>query len=182
MRYQGSGDSSIHLTQLAVTAAMINRGINTDETVAKVLAATRKAAGHPGTRWDWRREERDIRARCVTWQRKKLNGQRRHTPSERRSGVTTMEELGTMVFPPVTFLVPELIPADVVTLICSKPKVGKSWLLLDLCISAATDRDMATASRRRGTRCTLPSRTASGACNPADRNCCYLLLSRGRKI
>jgi len=142
MRYQGSGDSSIHLTQLAVTAAMINRGINTDETVAKVLAATRKAAGHPGTRWDWRREERDIRAMCVTWQRKKLNGQRRHTPSERRSGVTTMEELGTMVFPPVTFLVPELIPAEGVTLICSKPKVGKSWLLLDLCISAATDRDM----------------------------------------
>ena len=53
-----------------------------------------------------------------------------------------MEELGTMEFPPVTFLVPELIPAEGITLICSKPKVGKSWLLLDLCISAATDRDV----------------------------------------
>ena len=53
-----------------------------------------------------------------------------------------MEELSTMEFEPVSFLVPDLIPAEGIALVCSKPKVGKSWLLYDLCISSATNRDM----------------------------------------
>jgi AAA domain len=54
--------------------------------------------------------------------------------------VMTSKELQTMTFSPVTFVVRDLIPADGITLICAKPKVGKSWLLLDLCVSATTDR------------------------------------------
>jgi hypothetical protein len=52
----------------------------------------------------------------------------------------TSRELKTMTFDPVTFIVPGLIPAEGVTLICAKPKVGKSWLLLDMCLSATADR------------------------------------------
>jgi hypothetical protein len=51
-----------------------------------------------------------------------------------------MKEVHTMRFDPLKFLVPDLIPAEGVTLISSKPKVGKSWLLLDLALSATMDR------------------------------------------
>jgi hypothetical protein len=137
MRYRGTGDTSVHATQLTVTAAMLNRGCSLEETVAQVLAATRRAVGPGGVQWNWQREEHDLRGMCATWARKKLNGSQ---PSRPRG--TSLEDLGTMTFPPVAFLVPDLIPAEGVTLICSKPKVGKSWLLYDLSISATVDRDM----------------------------------------
>jgi AAA domain len=53
---------------------------------------------------------------------------------------TTGKDLRTMRFNPVSFLIPGLIPNEGVTLICSKPKVGKSWLLLDVAIAATMDR------------------------------------------
>jgi AAA domain len=137
MRHQGPGDSSIHATQLACTAALLNHGVPTDEAVATVLQATRTAAGTAGERWNWEREERDIRAMCASWARKKLNGQQ---APERRG--MTLEALGTTEFKPVRFLVEGIIPLEGVTLVCSKPKVGKSWLLYDLCISAALGRDL----------------------------------------
>jgi len=141
MRHKGPGDSSIHQTQLVVTAALLNRGCPIDEIVSKVLAATRSAAGDEGARWNWAHEERDIRAMCATWTRKKQSPGR--APElERTSPVTLVEGLDDMHFKPVTFLVPDLIPAEGVTLICSKPKVGKSWLLYDLCLSATADRDL----------------------------------------
>jgi hypothetical protein len=141
MRFQGPGETSIHQTQLAVSAALLNRGVGFDEIVARLLAATRRVSGAAGERWDWAREERDIRAMCASWARKKFNGQRPSTAPDRQSGIS-MEELSTMQFEPVSFLVPDLIPAEGVTLICSKPKVGKSWLLYDLCISSVTNRDI----------------------------------------
>jgi AAA domain-containing protein len=140
MRHRGSGETGIHQTQLSASAALLSRGVDTEEVVAAILAATRTAAGAEGERWNWAHEEKDIRAMCASWVRKKLNGQRLPV-SDCQSG-TSMEELGTMEFKPVSFLVPDLIPAEGITLICSKPKVGKSWLLYDLCISAAINRDM----------------------------------------
>jgi DNA primase RepB-like protein len=41
MRHEGAGDTSIHKTQLQVTAALLERGTNVDAVVAKVLAATK---------------------------------------------------------------------------------------------------------------------------------------------
>lgn len=136
MRYQGSGDSSIHATQLAVSAAMLSRGTSIEEVISIVLASTRAAAGPEGARWNWQYEERDIRHMCETWTRKKLNG---GAESLRRRGVS-MEALGVMEFKPIEFLVDGLIPHEGVTLVCSKPKVGKSWLLFDLCLSCAMGR------------------------------------------
>jgi hypothetical protein len=52
-----------------------------------------------------------------------------------RQFVYTPKELQTIVFPPLTFILPSLIPSVGLTLICSKPKVGKSWLLLSTCLS-----------------------------------------------
>lgn len=67
MVYQGEGDRAVHATQLAVTASLIRRGVVFDEVVSTVLAATRAAAGDYGTRWNWRREEINIRKMCTSW-------------------------------------------------------------------------------------------------------------------
>ena len=104
MQFRGPGQTSVHQTQLAVSAALLNRGVGVDEIVANLLAATRKASGAAGERWDWAREERDIRAMCASWARKKSNRPRPPTVSDRESG-TSMEELGAMEFKPVSFLV-----------------------------------------------------------------------------
>ena len=45
-----------------------------------------------------------------------------------------------MKFPPTSFLVEGIIPAEGVTLLCSKPKFGKSWLAYDLCIGCTMNR------------------------------------------
>jgi hypothetical protein len=59
---------------------------------------------------------------------------------EWRKKAATGKDIRVMRFNPVTYLVPNLIPNEGITLICAKPKVGKSWLLLDIAIAATTDR------------------------------------------
>jgi hypothetical protein len=67
MRHGGADNASIHRTQVQVTAALLERGEETDAVVAKVLAAT-KSVGDPA--WDWAKEERAIRAMCESWLKK----------------------------------------------------------------------------------------------------------------
>jgi hypothetical protein len=67
MQYRGKGETCIHLTQLSVTAALLRRGYSMSRVVARVMRATRSAAGREGRRWNWRREERDVRAMCKSW-------------------------------------------------------------------------------------------------------------------
>jgi hypothetical protein len=55
-------------------------------------------------------------------------------------GTFTAAELQKMTFPPISWIVPDIIPAEGVTLLCSKPKFGKSWLVYDLCIGCAANR------------------------------------------
>ena len=45
-----------------------------------------------------------------------------------------------MRFKPISWIIPDIIAAEGVTLLCSKPKFGKSWLVYDLCIAATADR------------------------------------------
>jgi RecA-family ATPase len=44
-----------------------------------------------------------------------------------------------MTFPPGREIVPGYIPEGA-TLLVGKPKIGKSWLTLDLCVAAAANR------------------------------------------
>jgi hypothetical protein len=53
---------------------------------------------------------------------------------------TKAQELKAMAFNPVQFLVVNLIPNEGVTLVCAKPKSGKSWLVLDLALASTMDR------------------------------------------
>jgi hypothetical protein len=57
-----------------------------------------------------------------------------------RANVIDAKSLSMKHFRPLQFVVPGLIPSTGITLLCAKPKVGKSWLLLDLCIGATMDR------------------------------------------
>ena len=67
MRYGGAGDSSIHSTQLSVSASLLNAGRDLEEVVGILMDATRAAAGELGTRWNWIREERALCRMCATW-------------------------------------------------------------------------------------------------------------------
>jgi hypothetical protein len=66
MRFQGPGETSIHLTQLQVTAALLRTRTPLEDVVADVLEATCKAVRNdPQTaKWDWQQEEHDIRRMC----------------------------------------------------------------------------------------------------------------------
>src|SRR5260221_12441342 len=44
-----------------------------------------------------------------------------------------------MQFPPVRYTLPGFIP-DGLTILASKPKIGKSWLALDLCLAVTASR------------------------------------------
>jgi hypothetical protein len=48
----------------------------------------------------------------------------------------TMETLKTMTFPPIKYVVPEIL-VEGLTLLAGKPKIGKSWLLLHAAIAVA---------------------------------------------
>jgi hypothetical protein len=61
------------------------------------------------------------------------------SPTDWRSSVITASELKSKMFSPVKFVVPGYIPEGV-TIFAGKPKIGKSWLLYDLCLAAAADR------------------------------------------
>jgi AAA domain/IclR helix-turn-helix domain len=56
-----------------------------------------------------------------------------------RDWVYTAAELQHRVFPDISYCVPDLIPEGL-TIIAGKPKIGKSWLALDICIAIAAGR------------------------------------------
>ena len=56
-----------------------------------------------------------------------------------RAHAASAEALRRTTFPPVHYVVPGVIPEGV-TLLASRPKLGKSWLVLDLCVACAGDR------------------------------------------
>ncbi len=51
--------------------------------------------------------------------------------------VITADELQRMVFPPLEYAIPGVVPEGY-SLLSGAPKTGKSWLILDLCIAKAT--------------------------------------------
>jgi hypothetical protein len=56
-----------------------------------------------------------------------------------RGSVITASDLKSKTFSPVKYVVPGYIPEGV-TIFAGKPKIGKSWLLYDLCLASAANR------------------------------------------
>lgn len=53
-----------------------------------------------------------------------------------RDHVFTAAELQRKTFPQISYYIPDLIPEGL-TIIAGKPKIGKSWMALDICIAVA---------------------------------------------
>ena len=67
MRYQGPGDTAIHITQLTVSASLLSRGHPIDEVVQTIFDATCTAAGAAGNSWSWTQERQNIEQMCRDW-------------------------------------------------------------------------------------------------------------------
>jgi hypothetical protein len=50
----------------------------------------------------------------------------------------TLAELRRKQFPPMTYVVPNIIPEGV-TVLAGRPKIGKSWMALEMCLGVAGD-------------------------------------------
>jgi hypothetical protein len=61
-------------------------------------------------------------------------------PSVWQGGTFSAIDLQTMEFPPFAWIVQDILPAEGTALLCSRPKFGKSWLALDLCLGCSSDR------------------------------------------
>ena len=67
----------------------------------------------------------------------KANGAARHIPWQNH--VFTAAQLRLRTFPSISYVVPDLLP-DGLSIIAGRPKIGKSWLALDVCIAVASGR------------------------------------------
>jgi hypothetical protein len=70
---------------------------------------------------------------AMTWEAEVPNEWRRLNPPQTFTG----NELRDMEFPPVSWAIPDILPAGV-TLFGGREKMGKSWLAFSLCIAVAT--------------------------------------------
>ncbi len=62
-------------------------------------------------------------------------GAARHVPWQNH--VFTAAQLRLRTFPSISYVVPDLLP-DGLSIIAGRPKIGKSWLALDVCIAVAS--------------------------------------------
>jgi hypothetical protein len=51
--------------------------------------------------------------------------------------IVSFAELQKEKFPPMTYVVPDIVPEGV-TILAGRPKIGKSWLALELCLGVAS--------------------------------------------
>ena len=72
-------------------------------------------------------------------ERHKANGRSNTTAKDWRGHIVTAAELQRKEFPPISYVVPDLIPEGL-SILAGRPKVGKSWLALDVGIAVAAKR------------------------------------------
>ena len=155
MRYEGVGDTAVHVTQLAVSAAMLNRGSSIDDTVDVIMKATQAAAGEAGTRWNWDHEARDIRAMCLRWQEKKAkaNGSGSHQEqAQQPSKGFSFRSHRDRNMPSPRHLIKGLLPEIGTGLLAGQSGVYKSFVGLKLAGAIATGQPFISgySTKRRG--------------------------------
>jgi hypothetical protein len=95
-----------------------------------------------GLRAGLKQPHRDLRDKTKGFDR---NGSKSAGQGSRSGKLINAQELGSQHFPDVRWIVPGLIPEGV-TLLASRPKLGKSWLVLQICTAIATGVVTLTAS------------------------------------
>lgn len=82
--------------------------------------------------------------------RTEYTGQPKQPPAVQQLSTISARELQDKEIPPTNFIVAELLPQGL-ALLASPPKYGKSWFVLDLCLSvAAGERFLNHATVKRG--------------------------------
>jgi len=71
MMYMGPLETSIHKTQVSVSAAMIEQGFSNEDIVTLLMDATFTAAGEYGKHWNKKREARNLEYMCESWRKKR---------------------------------------------------------------------------------------------------------------
>jgi hypothetical protein len=110
----------------------------------KIEAAAAARAQHKsaGSRQSRRKEDLDILQREIDRHNDHDPGAAANAtkpkPSWRDTAVTAAT-LRTKTFQPIKFILPGLI-TEGVNLLVSRPKLGKSWMILDICLAAASNR------------------------------------------
>jgi len=138
--------ASYHASLVSLAARLVGSGMH-DGTTVKLLRGMMEAstAAHDATRW---KSRFDSIPRIVTSAREKYAVENKPPAAQTLcAGIVNAKDLRMKKFDPIAFMVPGLIPSVGVTLICAKPKVGKSWLLLDIAIGATTGRDVLGGKR-----------------------------------
>ena len=101
-------------------------------------------------------------------------------PRSWRDHVITAAQLQRQTFPPVSYVVPQLIPEGL-SIIAGRPKVGKSWLALDVCIAVAAGRFcLGERKPRRAMFCIAPWKTTRADYSGASTSCCRRSARHGR--
>jgi hypothetical protein len=88
------------------------------------------------TEWSQEETERRLDAHI----QRALKQKAAQTGGNWQQAAFTAEDLRLMTFEPIWWIIPDIIPAESVTLLCSRPKFGKSGLAYDLCIGATMNR------------------------------------------
>ena len=81
---------------------------------------------------------------------------------ENKLSVIDGETLMDMRLPPTRFCVQTLLPQGV-TVLGGAPKIGKSWLVLDLCVRVARARASGTCQPQKAQHCISVLRIRLGA-------------------
>jgi hypothetical protein len=105
------------------TAAQESMGVQAEGSVIDISAATNGDLGEAAVRLD-------------SIGGKKPNG---NAPVSWRDHCITAAKLQRETFPPVSYVIPDLIPEGL-SILAGRPKIGKSWLALEVAIAVAAGR------------------------------------------
>ena len=104
-----------------------------------------------------------------------------HGNANWRDGVVTAATLRRQTFPPIKYVVPGLIPEGL-SILAGRPKLGKSWMALDICIAVAAGR-ICLGDKKPAVRVTCSIarwRITRDGYRVALTGCCLLSASNGR--
>jgi hypothetical protein len=149
--------SDYHNAHVVLAAKLINSGMRGGAAVEMLRGLMNASASPRDDRWKARYDDiwRSVRTAEEKFAKPDSGdvGQTTNVPLRQTSGgktpatgfdwrknATSAKGTRMMEFNPITFLVPNLIPNEGICLVCAKPKVGKSWLVLDIAVAATMGR------------------------------------------
>jgi AAA domain/Bifunctional DNA primase/polymerase, N-terminal len=125
--------TNLHDTITAVAASFIAAGMSNTAAVERLRSLMTASQAPKDARW---RERYNEVPRAVASARAKFGTNAEAQQQQRPTKIANAEELKAMTFDPIKYVVPTVL-CEGLTLLCGKPKIGKSWFLLHAAIAVA---------------------------------------------